>query len=157
MNLSKLGPGVACAMAILLSAGCDTLPTRPDTAPNTPTARKAPIAPPKEVPEQVAAKSARTLSENAMNEMIVLYDAGDYNGVIKRVSGPNEIRAEDNDLQVRAMKYMAFSYCVTKRQTLCRQQFEKILKRDPGFDLAPGEKGHPQWQTAFTKAKKAQK
>jgi hypothetical protein len=49
---------------------------------------------------------------------------------------------------------MAFSYCVTSRQTLCRQQFEKALKIDPAFDLAPGEKGHPLWGAVFDRAKK---
>ncbi|MFD2272052.1 hypothetical protein ACFS07_15030 [Undibacterium arcticum] len=47
---------------------------------------------------------------------------------------------------------MAFSYCVTTRMTLCRQQFDKALKLDPSFDLDAGEKnsilcGGPVFQT----------
>ena len=53
-----------------------------------------------------------------------------------------------------SLKYMAFSYCVTSRQTLCKQQFDKAFKISPTFDLAPGEKGHPLWTPMFERAKK---
>lgn len=155
-TIKKSGIYAICAAAILLSTACDTNPVKPDTAPAALSAKTVSNIP-RETPEQLAAKAARLASENALADIIAQYDSGDFNGVIKRVSGPNEIRSEDRDLQIRAMKYMAFSYCVTNRQTLCRQQFDKILKLDSTFDLAPGEKGHPQWQAAFDRVKKAQK
>lgn len=157
MNIAKFSITMACAASLLLMTACDTNPAKPDAPVAAVPTRKVVVVPPKESPEQIAIKTARMTSEGALTEIIALYDAGDYNAVIKRVSGPNEIRAEDKDLQVRAMKYMAFSYCVTNRQTLCRQQFEKILKTEPSFDLAPGEKGHPQWQAAFDRVKKTRK
>ncbi|MBI3230981.1 MAG: TssQ family T6SS-associated lipoprotein, partial [Burkholderiales bacterium] len=61
---------------------------------------------------------------------------------------------KDKAVQIDAAKFMAFSYCVTNRNALCRQQFERALKLDPSFDLAAGEKGHPLWGPVFLKAKK---
>jgi hypothetical protein len=52
---------------------------------------------------------------------------------------------------------MAFSYCVSARQALCKQQFEKALKLDPAFSLAPGEHGHPLWGPVFERAAKKSK
>jgi hypothetical protein len=54
-----------------------------------------------------------------------------------------------------ALKYQAFSYCVTSRPAPCRQAFDRALRLDPSFDLAPGEHGHPLWGPVFTKAKQA--
>ena len=57
-------------------------------------------------------------------------------------------------MQLEALKYTAFSYCLIGRTVSCRQQFEKAFKLDPGFDLAAGEKGHPLWGPVFAKVKK---
>jgi hypothetical protein len=83
-----------------------------------------------------------------------LYNAGDYNGAIKLLSGSTTIWKAGKPVQLDALKYMAFSYCVTNRQALCKQQFEKAVKLDPAFDLEPGEKGHPLWEPVFDKVKK---
>lgn len=90
----------------------------------------------------------------ALNDGISLYEKGNYNAAIKRLSNALEIWSADKIIQTEALKYMAFSYCVTSRKTLCRQQFEKALKLDPTFDLAPGEKGHPLWTPVFNQVKK---
>ncbi len=91
----------------------------------------------------------------ALKEGIALYNDGDYNGTIKKLANATEIWSSHNkSLQVSALKYMAFSYCVTSRAQLCRQQFERALKIDPGFDLLPSEIGHPIWGPVFLKAKK---
>jgi hypothetical protein len=154
---------VALAM---LTAGCETLEQvkeaiTPDPAP----ARKAPAKAPagsdhaagKKAPAQAesapAGPSRSAPSQAALNEGIELYDKGEFNAAIKRLNGP-EISSADKATQTKALKYMAFSYCVTSRQTLCRRQFEKALKIDPAFDLEPGEKGHPLWSATFDRAKK---
>lgn len=87
---------------------------------------------------------------------IALYEKGDYNGAIRKLALANSASAP-KATQLSALKYTAFSYCLTARQTLCRQQFEKALKLDAGFDLEPGEKGHPLWGPAWAKAKKAKR
>ncbi|PWF54649.1 TssQ family T6SS-associated lipoprotein [Massilia glaciei] len=90
----------------------------------------------------------------ALRQGIELYNDGKYNEAIKRLSG-NEINgASAKELQLDAIKHIAFSYCVTQRQALCKLQFEKALKLDPAFNLAPGEIGHPLWTPVFLKTKK---
>jgi tetratricopeptide (TPR) repeat protein len=90
----------------------------------------------------------------ALQEGIRLYNEGDFNGAIKRL-GSNDIRAS-SPLRVRvdALKYTAFSYCVTSRPKQCEQTFEKILKIDPDFTLDSGEEGHPLWGPAFERARR---
>ena len=90
----------------------------------------------------------------ALLEGMTLYDKGDYNGAIKRLAYAN-VPTAPKATQLTALKFTAFSYCLTARQALCRQQFDKALKIDPSFDLDPGEKGHPLWGPVFAKAKKA--
>jgi Tfp pilus assembly protein PilF len=98
-------------------------------------------------PEQAAARKE-------LGAGIDLYNAGDYAGAIKLLGGSGDIWKADKVVQLDALKYMAFSYCVTGRQAQCKQQFEKAVKLDPSFDLAPGEKGHPLWEPVFDKVKK---
>ncbi|WP_395823315.1 TssQ family T6SS-associated lipoprotein [Collimonas sp.] len=74
---------------------------------------------------------------------------------MKRLANAQEIWSADPAFQSQALKYMAFSYCVTSSRKLCRQQFEKALKPDPDFDLTSGQKGHPCWGAVFNQAKKA--
>lgn len=147
-------PLVAAAVLALL-AGCETM--------NQPAQQPQPAAPvhkdaAKEVHKElppVPLPPPLPPARRDLNAGIDLYKAGDYNGAIKMLSGSADIWKADKPLQLDALKYMAFSYCVTNRQTLCRQQFQKALKLDPSFDLAPGEKGHPLWTPVFAKAKKS--
>jgi Flp pilus assembly protein TadD len=96
---------------------------------------------------------AQAQAPAGLKEGIALYNNGDYNGAIKRL-GMADVTGAPKATQLEALKYTAFSYCLTSRQTLCRQQFEKALKLDPAFDLEPGEHGHPLWGPVFVKAKK---
>ncbi len=146
------------AMAALLS-GCAAF-TPDNEAHNRPkvepvkTVKTLPVKPPVEVapPAPPPPPAPEPL---ALKDGILLYNNGDYNNAIKRLTGASEIwNGGSKATQVSALKYMAFSYCVTGRKTLCRQQFDKALKLDPAFDLAPGENGHPLWGPVFARAKK---
>lgn len=90
----------------------------------------------------------------ALREGIRLYNEGDFNAAIKRL-GSNDIRANSPArIRVMALKYTAFSYCVTSRPKQCEQAFERALKVDPDFTLESGEEGHPLWGPAFERAKR---
>jgi hypothetical protein len=91
---------------------------------------------------------------NGLREGVKLYEDGDFNGAIRRLSA-RDVNNGPLATRVTALKYTAFSYCVTSRPTQCRQAFDKALRLDPSFDLAPGEHGHPLWGPVFTKAKQA--
>lgn len=123
----------ACVAASL--GGCASTQTTPAPAPAQP-------APP-------------SADQVALKEGIDLYNQGDFNGAIKRLGAPEIATTGSKARQLEALKYQAFSYCVTSRKTLCGKQFEKALKLDPAFDLAPGEHGHPLWGPVFTRLKKA--
>ncbi|HEY0064021.1 MAG TPA: TssQ family T6SS-associated lipoprotein [Telluria sp.] len=143
-------------LMLAMLAGCDTLSQFNKPAPQPAPPKAAPVKPAAPVvatPPPVAAPAA---DEVLLREGIALYNKGQYNEAIKRLGAP-EIAAGAKANQVSAAKYTAFSYCVTARQILCRQQFDKAFKLDPAFDLQPGEHGHPLWGPAFTRAKKANK
>src|SRR5450830_1278031 len=103
-----------------------------------------------------ATTASATSPPSGLAEGVALYNKGDYNGAIKRL-GQADVTGGPKAVQLAGLKYSAFSYCVTARQLLCRQQFDKALKIDPAFDLAAGEYGHPLWGPVFVKAKKAAK
>ena len=144
----RLLPAVM-ASSLLLSA-CETPPVAPEKPVTLPTPAPAPAPTP--APEaQPPAPSVESLQ---LKDGITLYNNGNYNEAIKRLNSAEIWGSRDKGVQVEAAKYMAFSYCVTNRQSLCRQQFERLLKLDPGFELSPGEKGHPLWGPVFAKAKR---
>ncbi len=103
---------------------------------------------------EARADAAGGRDQAALREGIRLYNEGDFNGAIKRLNA-NDIRS-GAPLRIRttALKYTAFSYCVTSRPKQCQQAFEKALKIDPEFSLEPGEEGHPLWGPAFERAKR---
>lgn len=88
----------------------------------------------------------------ALREGIALYHDGDFNGAIKRLTS-NDMNRGSVRNRVSALKYTAFSYCVTNRPVQCRQAFERALRMDASFDLAQGEQGHPLWGPQFAKAR----
>ncbi len=105
--------------------------------------------------ERPAPRPERTVSnrdDTALREGIALYDDGEFNAAIKRLSS-NDLNGGSLRNRITALKYTAFSYCVTNRPAPCRQAFERALRLDPSFDLAPGEQGHPQWGPVFAKVK----
>ncbi|MES2071491.1 MAG: TssQ family T6SS-associated lipoprotein [Pseudomonadota bacterium] len=150
-NLSTLGT----VLSILLISAC--APLEQKAAPPAAAASKVKptaSAPSASHPLPSPAVTPPPSAQQALTEGMDLYDKGDFNGAIKKLGGSADIWAADKSLQLSALKTMAFSYCVSSRQTLCRQQFEKALKLDPGFDLEPGEKQHPLWAPVFEQAKK---
>ena len=156
------------AAGTLLLGGCAEFPIFDQKAPRTPSHPRAaaPKPPPKAVP--VPEREAGPVrdrdrdgdgvpdaqKENGLREGIRLYNEGDFNGAIRRLSA-RDVNNGPLPTRLMALKYQAFSYCVTSRPAPCRQAFDRALRLDPNFDLAPGEHGHPLWGPVFTKAKQA--
>jgi hypothetical protein len=136
-KIRKLAP-LSCLLAAVILSGCAHLPFGGGAVPAA---------------SHTRAEAVDKTEQAGLKEGIAFYNNGDYNEAIKRF-GANDIANGSKATQLTALKYSAFSYCVTSRQTLCRQQFEKALKLDPAFDLEPGEKGHPLWGPVFMHAKK---
>jgi hypothetical protein len=91
---------------------------------------------------------------SGLREGIRLYNDGDFDGAIRRLSA-RDLNNGPLATRLTAIKYTAFSYCVTGRTTQCRQSFDKALRLDPSFDLDPGEQGHPLWGPVFAKARQS--
>jgi hypothetical protein len=89
-----------------------------------------------------------------LREGIRLYTNGDFTAAIAKLDAP-EIQNANIATRTSALKYTAFSYCVTQRPVPCRQAFDKALRLDAGFALAPGEEGHPMWGPVYDKARAA--
>lgn len=125
-------------LAAFLLAGCAEIPFLGGSTLARPHPRAETLPAPKE--------------QTALREGIRLYNDGDFNAAIKRLAA-NDVTGGSLRTRLTALKYTAFSYCVTSRPAQCRQSFEKALKLDPSFELAPGERGHPLWGPVFEKAK----
>jgi hypothetical protein len=138
--------------------GFDKKPARTPSHPKAtaPAEREAP--PPREAParprERPRERDETPAPSTGLQEGIRMYNDGDYNGAIRRLSA-RDVNNGPLATRLTALKYMAFSYCVTSRPGPCRQAFDRALRLDPSFDLAPGEHGHPLWGPVFTKAKQA--
>ena len=152
----------ASLFCLVLLAACNaTAPVAPETGAASPAAtagatRPGTVAKPgaqaASAPEQAAELPP---GRKDLNSAIALYQSGDYNGALKVLNNSNDIwKHGDKDVKLDAFKYTAFSYCLTNRATLCRQQFQKAFKLDKSFALAPGEVGHPLWTPAYERARK---
>lgn len=145
-RLRTLAP-LACLLGAALFTGCAKLPLLAGAAAPAGHAHA-------DSPTAAPGSAAGPAVQPGLKDGIAMYNNGDYNDAIKRL-GAADVTGGSKATQLEALKYTAFSYCVTSRQTLCRQQFEKALKLDPSFDLEPGEHGHPLWGPVFTKVKKS--
>lgn len=146
------------AILLLAFAGCQA--PAPVAEPEPPkVAIREPEPPPPPAPPSPRPPPVVTPSGRALASGVSLYDAGDFNGAIKRLLAAKEIwddatSADAVGNKVAANKYLAFSYCVTNRRTQCRKHFVDALKLDADFTLEPTEKTHPVWGPEFERAKK---
>lgn len=101
-----------------------------------------------EAPPAAAVDEVRVRAESALSEGLRLYEAGHYYLAEEQFLKP-DIWASDAPLQLKAAKYLAFSYCVTEQMIQCRFAFERALQIDPAFRLDSAEAGHPLWGPVF--------
>jgi len=153
-------PSWPCALVIAVAlAGCATPPVlkqEPAKAPPAPSVSTPPpaaVQPPQ--PPQPPPPPQPSAAEKELADAVELYDKGEYDATIAKLRSLTEGSAADPQIHVKALKYLAFSYCLTRRTTLCRRQFDAAFKLDPNFDLEPAERGHPLWGPTFERAKKA--
>ena len=136
------------------AAGAGKTPPAPNVradvaAPQSHGAAPAPVPAPAVNPVQ-AAQAAQV----ALRDGIEAYNNGDYNAAIRKLGAPDIARSSKAN-QLSAIKYTAFSYCVSGRPRQCRLQFDRALRIDPAFELDTGEDGHPLWGPVFAQARKA--
>jgi hypothetical protein len=141
-------------LAAGLLAGCAELGQMFDSTPERNHPRTRARDEPRQSSRSEARESQSGRDQAALRDGIRLYNEGDFNGAIKRL-GSDDIRSNSPArIRVTALKYTAFSYCVTSRPKQCEQAFERALKIDPDFTLDSGEEGHPLWGPAYERAKR---
>lgn len=96
----------------------------------------------------IAGKGASALSDGVKS-----YDDGEYDKAQKSLHSALEQGLSLKSDQVKAHKYLAFTYCVNHRERQCREEFKKALEIDPDFELEPAEAGHPLWGPVFRSVK----
>jgi hypothetical protein len=159
MTHTKRLSALTSLLGAILLAGCAQTPTTADAGKTPPThnvradaaAPQHRGAPPTPAADPVQAAQA---AQAALRDGIEAYNNGDYNAAIRKLCAP-EIAGSSKANQLSAIKYTAFSYCVSGRPRQCRQQFDKALRIDPAFKLDTGEDGHPLWGPVYARARKA--
>ena len=151
--------GALAVVLLLALAGCQTPAPVAEPEPQRGAAPEpAPVPPARVLPPPAPMPIVNT-GGRALADGVGLYDAGNFNGAIKRLLGAKEIWDDSTSAdalpnKLAAHKYIAFSYCVTNRRTLCRKHFVDAIKLDANFKLEPTEKTHPVWGPEFERAKK---
>ncbi|MET1077914.1 MAG: TssQ family T6SS-associated lipoprotein [Pseudomonas sp.] len=130
-------PLLPLTLALALGA-CKNTPPKPVEPPLT-EAQKA---------EQLIERNGQTV----VGDGISLYQGGYYSQAESKFLAP-EVWQASADTRVKALKYLAFTYCVSERRLQCRQAFERALQLDPNFSLDVAESSHPLWGPEFEAAK----
>jgi Tfp pilus assembly protein PilF len=131
----------------LLSLGLSGCPDTKTVAPPPP--------PPEPTAEERAAMAREAAGRRHVDLGIAHFEAGNYAEAEHMLLTPEVWQASSAE-QLRALKFLAFTYCVSERPQLCRQSFERALQLDPAFDLEPAEQGHPLWGQSYDDARAAQ-
>jgi tetratricopeptide (TPR) repeat protein len=101
--------------------------------------------PPKPAAPQITEEMLRERAVNELANGVKSYDAGDYDSAVKSLQTSLDHGLLSKVEQARARKYLAFSHCVTGRETLCRDEFRRAFEIYPDFVLSAAEDGHPIW------------
>jgi tetratricopeptide (TPR) repeat protein len=95
----------------------------------------------------------RSGAEGLLDQGLARYAEGKFDAAAKLFAAALKQSLAAKGDQVTALKHAAFSLCLLNRRTACRNEFTKIFKVEPAFDLAPAEAGHPSWAKVFADAK----
>src|SRR5512142_1437908 len=114
--------------AVLALAGCEQL---------------APNEKPQAVTPQITEDVLRGRAQDALATGVQQYDAGDYENAEKSLQSALDHGLLAKPDQSRARKLLAFIYCTTNRDQLCRDEFRKA------FEINPAEDGPPIWGPVY--------
>jgi Tfp pilus assembly protein PilF len=99
-------------------------------------------------------RAPRSAGEQLLADGLAKYEAGEFDAAYKLLQKALKEGLAGKPEQVSAHKHAAFSLCLLRRFTPCRNEFMKVFEIDPEFDLAPAEAGHPSWARTYANAKK---
>lgn len=147
--LPAIPPGRRRAAAVAVSlvlAACAEMQALPP-APANPSPAPAPgTAAPLRAPAPPAA-------EALLAEALRAYEDGRYPAAQRQLRDALEEGLRNRADRVTAHKHLAFIYCATRQEVLCRDAFRRAMEIDPKFQLTPPEAGHPLWGPVFKSLK----
>ena len=94
-------------------------------------------------------KLAPRKAEQELSTGIKNYENGNYQTAAKYMQNSLNMGLTFKSDQITAHKYLAFVYCVSDREKLCKEEFKKALELDSSFELSTAEAGHPIWGPIF--------
>jgi tetratricopeptide (TPR) repeat protein len=152
MNASRINHRFKLLLSIVLL--CSLLTACPSTKPTQPLPPPPPPPPTVVInPANIPTTTVQSAGQIALSAGIELYNNGQYQMAIKKLQTIVDNTNEDFLTQTNAYKYISFSLCVLGRKAACRENFEKLLRLNPSFDLTQAEAGHPNWGPVFKQAK----
>lgn len=136
----------AAVVACVTLPGCSLVPAAKPAATATPARTSSPAAP--------AATATPTITaESILAEALRAYDDGRYPVAQRGLRDALEAGLKARADRVNAHKHLAFIYCSSRQDALCRDAFRRALELDPTFTLTPAEAGHPLWGPVFRNLK----
>ena len=78
------------------------------------------------------------------------YDSGEYRSLIKKIKATPELKNGTAAFREEALKYQAFSVCISKMPRSCRATFRTLFSENPNFALSLAEENHPAWKATYT-------
>lgn len=94
-------------------------------------------------------KLAPRKAEQALNSGIRQYEDGEINAAQKSLQDALSLGLAFDSEKVTAHKYLAFIYCASNQEKLCRDAFRRAFEVDPTFKLDRTEIGHPLWGPVY--------
>lgn len=104
---------------------------------------------PQAVTPQITEDVLRSRAQDALATGVKQYDAGEYENAEKNLLTSLDHGLLSKPDQSRARKLLAFIYCASNREQLCRDEFRKAFEINPEFALTPAEDGHPIWGPVY--------
>ncbi len=97
--------------------------------------------------------AARVTAERLLADGLQAYEDGQYSVAQRKLRDALEEGLAARPDRIDAHKHLAFIYCVSRQEALCRDAFGRALQLDPAFTLTPAEAGHPLWGPVFRSLK----
>lgn len=88
-------------------------------------------------------------AEQTLNAGIQQYEDGDLPAAQKSIQDAVSLGLSYDADKVNAHKHLAFIYCASNQEKLCREEFRRTFDLDPGFKLQANEIGHPLWGPVY--------
>lgn len=89
-------------------------------------------------------------AEQALSTGIKQYDDGELKAAQKNLQDALSLGLTFDSDKVAAHKHLAFIYCSSNQERLCREEFRRAFEVDSSFKLERTEIGHPLWGPVYT-------